>query len=88
VVDLRLYRASLLPFVVAVLVAAFSLSTLPAALRSPLPPTAFGGAFATLKQLAAADPTPAPGSSRDRALAAYVAGQLRADGLAGDRCRP
>jgi hypothetical protein len=81
--DLRLYRASLLPFVAAVLVAAFSLSSLPTALSSPLPPSVFSAAraFAKLENLAAAYPRRAPGSPDDDALAAYVAQQFRADGL-------
>lgn len=83
-VDLRLYRASLLPFVVAALVGAFSLSTLPPAVPSPLPGVAFNGdhAFSSLNKLAAAYPDRAPGSPGDDAFAAHLAAQLRGDGLA------
>jgi hypothetical protein len=82
VLDLRLYRASLLPFAVAVIVAAFSLSTRPGPLTGPLPPDAFnaGRAFAALEHLAAAYPRRAPGSPADDALAAALARQLHADG--------
>jgi hypothetical protein len=82
VLDLRLYRASLLPFAVAVVVAAFSLSMRPSPLSGPLPPDAFntGRAFASLEHLAAAYHNRAPGSPADDALAAAVARQLRSDG--------
>jgi hypothetical protein len=83
VLDLRLYRASLLAVLVAVLVAAFSLSSLPAPLSSPLPPAAFNGARA-LSQLTALTrryPGRPPGSAADDSLAAYVAHAFRSDGF-------
>ena len=79
----RLYRAAFLPFVFALAVAAFSLSGRPAPLHSTLAPDAFEGprAFSELSALASAYPDRRPGSSGDRALAAYVARTFR--GLGG-----
>jgi hypothetical protein len=79
----RLYRAAFLPFVLALAVAAFSLTALPGALHSTLAPDAFEGsrAFSELSTLAAAYPDRRPGSRGDQALAAYVARTLR--GLGG-----
>jgi hypothetical protein len=84
VLDLRLYRASLLPFALALLVAAFSLVALPHRLaaepaQGPLDPA---GAFAGLQALARADPARAPGSRIDDQIARRVAASLRADGYA------
>jgi hypothetical protein len=83
VLDLRLYRASLLPLAVVALVAAFSLSALPGPLTSTLPPVAFNGARAydTLEALVRSFPNRAPGSAGDDALAADIARRLAADGL-------
>ena len=80
--DLRLYRASLLPFAIGALVAAFSLTALPGPLTSSLPPDAFnaGRAYATLQHLVQAYPSRAPGSPGDDALAAKIALALHADG--------
>ncbi|MGD0981398.1 MAG: hypothetical protein ABR946_07935, partial [Solirubrobacteraceae bacterium] len=84
--DLRLYRASLLPFVVAALVAAFSFGSAPSPRSSTLPPDAFNGTRAFsghggLEYLARHYPDRSPGSAGDDALAAYVADQLEADGF-------
>jgi hypothetical protein len=83
VLDLRLYRATVLPFLLAVLVAAFSLSAPPSPLSSTFPPDAFNGAraFGDLQTLAASYPRRAPGSSGDNALARYVTTQLELDGF-------
>jgi hypothetical protein len=83
VLDLRLYRASLLPFFIAAVVAAFSPVALSGGLTSPLPGDLFSGpgAASTLEHLARAYPHRDPGSPGDDALASYVAVQLRADGF-------
>jgi hypothetical protein len=83
VLDLRLYRASLLPFIIAALIAAFTLTALPSPLSSTLPPAAFNATrvSATLKYLALHYPDRGPGSSGDDALAGYVAHRFRADGF-------
>jgi hypothetical protein len=83
VLDLRLFRASLVPFVVVLAVVAFSVGPLPGALTSSVPPASFDGARAatTLRTLAAAFPSRPAGSVADDALAALVARRLRGDGL-------
>jgi hypothetical protein len=86
VLNTRLYRAALVPFVLVLAVAAFSLSPRPPALTSTLAPDAFEGApaFAELKRLAVEFPDRRPGSPGDDALAAYVARTLeRLGGTAG-----
>ncbi len=81
----RLYRAAFAPFLLALAIAAFSLTGRPAPLRSSLAPDAFEGqrAFAELNELAGRFPHRRPGSPGDRALASYVAQTLRALGGAG-----
>jgi hypothetical protein len=83
VLNTRLYRAALVPFVLVLVVAAFSLSPRPPALTSTLAPEAFEGAqaFAELQRLAVEYPDRRPGSPGDDALAAYVARTL--EGLGG-----
>jgi hypothetical protein len=83
VLNTRLYRAALVPFVFVLAIAAFSLSPRPRALSSTLAPDAFEGAqaFAELKRLVAEFPDRRPGSPGDDALAAYVARSL--EGLGG-----
>ncbi len=78
----RLYRAALVPFVLVLAVAAFSLTPRPSALTSRLAPDAFEGgqAFAELQRLAFAFPHRRPGSAGDEALATYVAHALEALG--------
>jgi hypothetical protein len=79
----RLYRMALVPFLFALAIAAFSLSARPAALTSTLAPDAFEGprAFAELGSLAARYPDRRPGGTGDGALARYVARTL--EGLGG-----
>jgi peptidase M28-like protein len=79
----RLYRAAFIPFVIALAVAAFSLTGRPQPLRSSLAPDAFEGqrAFAELNSLAGEFPRRRPGSAGDRRLAERVAQTLR--GLGG-----
>ena len=63
----RLYRASFLPFLIALAVASFSLTARPRPLTSTLAPDAFDGAsaFVELKSLAAEFPDRRPGSPGD-----------------------
>ncbi|HEU4977830.1 MAG TPA: M28 family peptidase, partial [Solirubrobacteraceae bacterium] len=78
--DARIYRAALLPVVLAIVVAAFSLENRPHPIGTTLAPDAFVGADAR-KQLdawVARFPDRRPGSAGDEALAAAIAGQLRA----------
>ncbi len=79
----RLYRAALAPFVLVLAVVAFSLTPRPSALISTLAPDAFEGAqaFAELQRLTAEFPHRRPGSAGDQALATYVARTL--EGLGG-----
>ncbi len=78
----RLYRAALLPVVLALAIAAFSLSAWPAPDTSTLAPDAFNGAraLAEARSLALRFPDRRPGSAGDRALAAHVARELEALG--------
>jgi Peptidase family M28 len=79
----RLYRAALVPFVIALAIAAFSLSASPTGFTSPLAPDAFSGqaAFAELQQLAREFPQRRPGESGDAGLALRVEDTIR--GLGG-----
>ena len=79
----RLYRVALVPFLLALGVAAFSLGARPAPLSSSLAPDAFEGprALAEARSLARAFPQRRPGSPGDERLAAHVAAELR--GLGG-----
>src|SRR4029077_4846692 len=79
----RLYRAAFVPFVLALAIAAFSLTASPHPLHSTLAPDAFEGgrAFSELNSLAREFPDRRPGSRGDRALASRVAHTLR--GLGG-----
>ncbi|HTB71507.1 MAG TPA: M28 family peptidase [Solirubrobacteraceae bacterium] len=79
----RLYRAAFAPFVLALAVAAFSLTGGSTPLRSTLAPDAFDGslAFSELNALAREFPDRRPGGAGDRALAERVAATLR--GLGG-----
>ena len=75
--DLRLYRVTLLPFAIVLIVAAFSLHPRPTALANTLPQQTFDGAQVarTMRQLAANYPDRTPGSAADDALAAALATQ-------------
>jgi hypothetical protein len=79
----RLYRAALVPFVLTLGVAAFSLTARPQPLTSTLAPDAFDGAaaFAELQSLAAEVPDRRPGGAGDQKLATRVARTL--EGLGG-----
>jgi Peptidase family M28 len=79
----RIYRAALLPALLAVIVAAFSVQQPPAPLTAALPPDSFsaGRAFGTLRALAEEFPSRAQGSRGDQALAGRVRSELRAAGF-------
>jgi hypothetical protein len=79
----RLYRVGFGAFLVALAVAAFSLTARPVPLTSTLAPDAFEGAraFADLNSLAAQFPDRRPGSPGDERLAAHISGML--EGLGG-----
>jgi hypothetical protein len=81
----RLYRVTFVPVLVALGVAAFSLTARPLPLVSTLAPDAFDGAsaFAELKSLAAEFPDRRPGSTGDEALAVRIAQTLKGLGTAG-----
>ena len=77
--DPRIYRAALVPVVLAVIVTAFSLRDLPRPIRTTFAPDAFQGvrAFNELRDLAGKYPDRRPGSVDDDRLAARVAQELR-----------
>jgi hypothetical protein len=79
----RLYRAALAPFVLALAIAAFSLQGRPPVLSSTLAPEAFQGqqAFAEMRELTRLFPSRRAGSAADGELAQRVAGTIR--GLGG-----
>lgn len=76
--DGRIYRAALVPLLLVIVIAGFSLVSRPAPLGSTLAPDAFNGAraYAGLQALAQRFPDRRPGSPGDDALAAYVARSL------------
>jgi Peptidase family M28 len=80
--DPRIYRAALVPVVLALIVCAFSLGDRPAPIRTTLAPDAFGAsrALAEADALAGAFPERRPGSAADEALARRLAGAFRAMG--------
>ncbi|MEA2382287.1 MAG: hypothetical protein QOH72_2258 [Solirubrobacteraceae bacterium] len=77
--DARIYRAALVPVLLAVIVCAFSLQDQPAAMDTTLAPDAFSGARATrdLQSLAAAYPQRRAGDGADAALARRIADAFR-----------
>ena len=85
VLDLRLYRVTLLPFAVVLIVAAFSLHPRPAALSGTVPQQTFDGGVAAgkMRTLAYFYPDLTPGSAGDDALASVLAHKPSPDGLAG-----
>jgi hypothetical protein len=78
--DARIYRAALVPVLLAVIVCAFSLEDQPGAMGTTLAPDAFSGARAVrdVQTLSSAYPDRRPGSAGDAALARRVAGDFRA----------
>src|SRR4051812_15474263 len=95
VLDARVYRAAFVPALVAVFIAAFSLTDRPAPATSPLAADAFdsGAAFGdkarpqrnSLNELARTFPSRAPGSVGDDGLADRVAKTLRERNARGAR---
>lgn len=83
--DPRLYRLAWLPALLAILILAFSLGTRPRPIRTTLSPDGFDAARATalLDRMARQYPSRRPGSTGDRELARFVAGELRT-ALGGD----
>jgi hypothetical protein len=79
----RIYRAAFVPLLVALGIAAFSLSPRPQPLHSTLAPDAFQGApaLSRLGDLAASFPQRRPGSAADQRLAGVIASNLQ--GLGG-----
>jgi hypothetical protein len=77
--DPRIYRASFLPVLLALLVVAFALQDRPRPIGTTLAPDAFVGrtAAALLDDLAGKYPDRRPGSIGDEALSRRVAGELR-----------
>ena len=80
--DPRIYRAALVPVVLALIVCAFSLQDRPAPIRTTLAPDAFSAsrALADVNGLADAFPQRRAGDAADEALGRRVAGALRAIG--------
>lgn len=78
----RLYRAAMVPFVFALAIAAFSLVPRPQPLGTTMASDAFDGARASaeLRALAARFPERRPGSAGDAQLADYIARELRSLG--------
>src|SRR3954468_10351740 len=78
--DARIYRAALVPVLLAVIICAFSLGDQPAAIGSTLAPDAFSGARAPrdTQTFAKAYPDRRPGGAGDEALARRVADAFRA----------
>ena len=76
--DPRVYRAGLLPALLALIVAAFSIQRPDAPLTATLPPDSFSGAraFGTLQALRDEFPSRRPGSDGDDALAGRVRSDL------------
>ena len=81
--DPRIYRAALLPALLALVVAAFSVQQPQAPLTTTLPPDSFSGAraFGTLGALAQEFPSRRPGGEGDGALATRVRAELRRAGF-------
>src|SRR3954468_22233304 len=77
--DPRIYRAGLVPVLLAAIVCAFSLKDQPPAITTTLAPDAFSGPRAAreLRDLAGAYPARRAGDAGDAALARRIAGELR-----------
>jgi hypothetical protein len=80
--DARIYRAALVPVLLAAIVCAFSLQDRPAPITTTLAPDAFSGSRTEgqLADLADAFPVRRPGDAADGALAARIAAELRGMG--------
>lgn len=82
--DLRIYRTSLLAVVLAAIVVAFALQGQPKPLGTTLVPDAFNGpsAYSNMIELARRYPHRQAGSPQDKAVAGVIAARFRADGFA------
>jgi hypothetical protein len=82
--DLRIYRTSLLAVVLAAIVVAFALQGQPKPAGTTLVPDAFNGpsAFANMRDLARRYPHRPAGSTQDQALARLISARFRVDGFA------
>jgi hypothetical protein len=82
VIDLRLWRAALLPIPIVVLVGMFSLQEVPAPLQQGFPPDAFDGEAASslAEELGRSAADPRPGSEADEQLGELVKGRFSAIG--------
>jgi Peptidase family M28 len=83
VVDIRIYRATFVLALLALVVLMFSLGARPAPLGAELAPDAFDdpGAYATTTQIVEGQPDRRPGSAGDEAVAASVEQRLAALGF-------
>ncbi len=81
-IDLRLWRAALLPIPIVVLVGMFSLQEVPPPLQQGLPPDAFDGEAASslAEELGRSAPDPRPGSDADEQLGELVRARFSAIG--------
>src|SRR4051794_14794199 len=88
--DARIYRAALVPVLLAVIVCAFSLEDQPSPVGTTLAPDAFSGARATreLDALASAYPRRRAGDAADAALARRLADTFRGMGAAYEGSTP
>lgn len=88
--DARIYRAALVPVLLAVIVCAFSLQDQPSPIGTTLAPDAFSGADANrqLKALVAAHPQRRAGDASDAALAQRIADTFRSMGEAYEVSTP
>ena len=79
--DVRVYRAAFAPALIALFVAAFSLTDRPPGVTTPFAPAGFDGgrAYTLLGELGEDFPERPPGSDADRALADRVADTFRAN---------
>src|SRR5579871_4407475 len=84
VLDLRLYRVTLLPFAVGLIVVAFSLHAGPAALSGSQPGAIFNAhrAYGAMIALGSTGGDPAPGSATDDAIARAIAAHQPPNGFA------
>jgi len=84
VLDLRLYRVTLLPFAIGLIVVAFSLHAGPSALAGSQPAASFNAhsAYDAMIALGSTGGDPAPGSATDDALARAIAASPPPNGFA------
>ena len=82
-IDPRIYRAALVPVLLAFVLLAFSLENRPQPMRTSVPPDAFTGerafnrAYASTTGLAQRYPDRRPGSDADNRMATEIAAQMR-----------